>query len=384
MVPVAVWISLPVVWINSWVILLAVIRLREPTVAGAVAPGPAARTGSCRRAAQAARAPRLTARVGWAGCARHRTSHRNAVRPALHRDALRDAYVLAGVVVVLVILAGGAPWLGGDARSYWLMRMPDPYPPAYGGTIGFNYAPVVAQLLEPLTALPWPVFFGLITASNLVALYILLGRWAVLGLLFPPVLIELVSGNITLWLAVVTVFALRWPALWAVPLLTKVTPGVGVLWHLFRGEWRALAIAAGTTAGLVAISALLVPATWGLWFAFLRENAGMAPPIGSIVIPFLWRVPVAIAVMVVAARTDRAWLIPVATVLATPVIWPATFSLLLAIPRLASRRDQLGDVEQPVHDVAGDRQDDGRVANPPAAAGQEPGERPAGGEVAGV
>ena len=29
LVPVAVWISLPVIWINSWVILLAVIRLRE-------------------------------------------------------------------------------------------------------------------------------------------------------------------------------------------------------------------------------------------------------------------------------------------------------------------------------------------------------------------
>ena len=27
--PVAVFISLPVVWINSWVILLAVIRLRD-------------------------------------------------------------------------------------------------------------------------------------------------------------------------------------------------------------------------------------------------------------------------------------------------------------------------------------------------------------------
>lgn len=282
----------------------------------------------------------MTWKAGMSSSGLRTSSHR---RFAFQRNVLRDAYVLAGIVVVLVILANGAPWLGGDAKSYWQMRMPDPYPPAYGGTIGFNYSPVVAQLLEPFTGLSWPVFFALITASNLVALYILLGRWAVLGLLFPPVLIELVSGNITLWLALVTVYALRWPALWAVPLLTKVTPGIGVLWHLFRAEWRALAIAVGTTLGIAAVSAVLVPATWGLWLAFLEQNAGMGPPIGSVPIPFAWRVPVAIVVMVVAARTNRAWLIPVATVLATPVIWPATFSLLLAIPRLL-RRDHLRDV----------------------------------------
>ena len=30
LVPIAVWIALPVVWINAWVILLATIRLAEP------------------------------------------------------------------------------------------------------------------------------------------------------------------------------------------------------------------------------------------------------------------------------------------------------------------------------------------------------------------
>ena len=29
-VPIAVWLALPVVWIESWVVLLAIIRLREP------------------------------------------------------------------------------------------------------------------------------------------------------------------------------------------------------------------------------------------------------------------------------------------------------------------------------------------------------------------
>ena len=34
LVPVAAWLALPIIWINSWVILLAIIRLRDD-----VAPG---------------------------------------------------------------------------------------------------------------------------------------------------------------------------------------------------------------------------------------------------------------------------------------------------------------------------------------------------------
>jgi hypothetical protein len=256
----------------------------------------------------------------------------STVRP--HRDPLRDAYILAAAAVVVLVGTGVVTYFGVDARSFWLTRMPDPYPDVYGGVIGFNYSPIVAQLLAPLTLLPWPVFLALVTAGNLLAVYLLVGRWSVLALLFPPVLIEMFAANINLWLAVVLVYALRWPALWAVPLLTKVAPGIGVLWHLFRGEWRALAIASATTLALVALSAVLSPSTWLLWFAYLRDNAGLGPLNDSVSVPFLWRAPVAVLVMLLAARTNRAWLIPVATILATPVIWPATFVLLLAIPKL--------------------------------------------------
>lgn len=276
-----------------------------------------------------------------------------------HREPLRDAYVLAGIVFVLVILTGNAPWLGVDARSYWLERLPNPYPPAYGGTIGFNYSPVVAQLVAPLTLLPWPAFLALVTAGNLLALYLLVGRWAVLAILLPPVAIELFAGNVNLWLAVALAYALRWPALWAVPILTKVAPGIGVLWHLFRGEWRALAIVGGTTAAIVAVSAVIAPDAWGYWFTFLRANAGMAAPVDAVALPFLPRLAAAVVVMAVAARTDRAWLIPVATVLATPVIWPATFCLLLAIPRLRRPDPVRPDVERAGVDVGPAAEDHG-------------------------
>lgn len=255
----------------------------------------------------------------------------------LNRDPLRDAFVLAGAVFVLIILTGNAPWLGVDAHNYYVARLPNPYPVVYGLQNVFVLSPVIAQLLQPLTLLPWPAFLALVTASNLLALYILVGRWAVLAILLPPVAIEMFAGNINLWLAVVLVYALRWPALWAVPILTKIAPGVGVLWHLFRGEWRALAIAGGTTAAIVAVSAIIAPDAWGYWFTFLRGNLGQPPIPDSVAVPFLWRAPVAVVVMAIAARTNRAWLIAVATVLATPVIWPATFCLLLAIPRLRQK-----------------------------------------------
>ena len=46
------------------------------------------------------------------------------------------------------------------------------------------------------------------------------------------------------------------------------------------------------------------------------------------------RLPIALAVAVFAARTDRRWLLPVAMLLACPVVGWGSFALLAAIPRL--------------------------------------------------
>ena len=43
------------------------------------------------------------------------------------------------------------------------------------------------------------------------------------------------------------VLGLRHSAAWAFPLLTKVLPGVGMVWHVVRREWGSLAIATGVT-----------------------------------------------------------------------------------------------------------------------------------------
>ena len=54
----------------------------------------------------------------------------------------------------------------------------------------------------------------------------------------------------------------------------------------------------------------------------------------AIPFPLVVRFPLALVVVVVAARTDRPWLVPVSMVLASPVVGWGTFALLAAIPRL--------------------------------------------------
>ena len=76
-------------------------------------------------------------------------------------------------------------------------------------------------------------------------------------LAFPPVALELYHGNIHLWIAAAIALGFRYPWTWGFVLLTKVTPGVGLLWFAVRREWRALGIALGVTGAIVAVSLLL-------------------------------------------------------------------------------------------------------------------------------
>ena len=95
---------------------------------------------------------------------------------------------------------------------------------------------------------------------------------------------------------------------------------------------------------LLAVSVLVSPGAWQDWFDFLREQRrrllrawSTCPPWPS---PSPWwsGFPLALVLVVVAARTDRPWLVPVAMVLASPVVGWGTFALLAAIPRLRGLR----------------------------------------------
>lgn len=246
-------------------------------------------------------------------------------------DPLRDGFVVAGAIYVLLIVlgvVGGGP----DGIAYWTNRLPDPYVDAtYGNEAGFYYSPAIAQVLAPLTLLSWPAFHALLVVANLSALYWMLGRWAVVALAFPPVLIELYSANVNLLIAAAIVAGFRYPGTWALPLLTKVAPGIGLLWFAARREWRPLGIALGATTAIIAISFALAPDLWFEWVGILTGNAGIRPPALALQIPLAVRLPIGVVIVVWGGLTNRRWTVPIAVTLAMPILWPAQLSILLAI-----------------------------------------------------
>jgi hypothetical protein len=259
----------------------------------------------------------------------------NSARRSLGARIGRDAFIIASAVWIVAVGAGFIHG-GGDAHIYWANRLPDPYTiRSYEALDGFFYSPAFAQLLYVPTALPWTTFLALWTAVLLLAVYEMVGPWALPVMLFLPIPYEIYFGNVSLLIAAAIVFGFRYPAAWALPILTKVTPGIGVLWFAFRAEWRSLGIALGATAAIVGISWLLAPGLWQDWVSLLLGNQGAAG--GLEVPPLSVRLPVAIVILWIAARTDRAWLVPIVVLLAMPRIWPASLSVLIAVPALLLR-----------------------------------------------
>jgi hypothetical protein len=253
----------------------------------------------------------------------------------------RDGALLAGIVFAVLIAAGVLPFAV-DAHAYWAADPLDPYhDAALADFDAYFYSPAFTQALGPLHALPWPIFAGLWTAAIVVAFRWLSDLWFGLVILLPPVFIEVAVGNVHAFIALAIVLGFRWPATWAFVLLTKVTPGVGLLWFAARREWRRLAIAGGATAAIVAVSFAVAPALWAQWIDVLIGRSGAdSSSLGMYTaIPLLVRLPIAAVLVVWAARTDRRWLVPVAAVVAMPVLWPNAYSVAVgAIPLLVAAR----------------------------------------------
>ena len=256
---------------------------------------------------------------------------------------LRDGFIILSVVFVLLRLLAIKPWADSvDSYAYWTTRDGVFYEAAATGRIGaYLYSPAFAQLLTPLVWLPIAAFTALWTALNCATLWFVLRRWALPSLLFLPIAFEVISGNVHLLYAAAIILGFRWPATWALMFLTKVTPGVGVLWFLVRREWRSLAIALGATAAIAAVSFALDPAQWARWLDLLRADASGA---GSADFQTVgWYLPIglglrlvaAAVLVVVAAWTDRRWLLPVGVVLAMPVVWLNSLAVLAACVPLA-------------------------------------------------
>ncbi|HJP89226.1 MAG TPA: glycosyltransferase 87 family protein [Candidatus Limnocylindrales bacterium] len=249
-----------------------------------------------------------------------------------------DLFIVVAVVVVFMRLFAVSPWTPGvlDMHTYWATRGGITYAGSDPYTIGaYLYAPVFAQVLWPIAAsVPWPVFAALWTALIAVAVVWLVGRWSFPVLLFSGALaLELYLGQIDVFIAVAVLIGFRYPAAYAFPLLTKVAPGIGLLWFAFRREWRALAIAGAATVAVAAVSAWLAPALWHDWYDLLRRSVTDKQVVDGayVAIPVWARLPFAVGIIFWGARTSRHWTVPVAILLAMPILWINVFTLLIAV-----------------------------------------------------
>jgi hypothetical protein len=237
---------------------------------------------------------------------------------------------------VLSIREWGVGW---DAHAYYVAWHGTLYDRLPGEPDAYNYSPLFAQVVRPLTHLPWPVFCALfVAAAGLTIAWLAkpLSRPMAVGLwLFCTP--EILSGNVYWLLALCTVLGFSRGAPWVVAAFTKVVPCLGPIWFLVRGEWRLLRGFVVATALLFLASFVLDPSLWRQWVDFLVDSRDVEPVI-TYIPPLVYRLPVGLVLLVFAARTDRRWLVPVCMLVVSPVIGEGTFALLAAIPRLLELR----------------------------------------------
>ena len=92
----------------------------------------------------------------------------------------RDGYVLLAAAFLALRLFQVPPWdQSVDAYAYWSTAHGPMYDGQTAGAMGaYLYSPAFAQLLTPLTILPWPLFVTIWTGINLAIVWWLLGRWS--------------------------------------------------------------------------------------------------------------------------------------------------------------------------------------------------------------
>jgi len=288
----------------------------------------------------------------------------NSVRANVHTGAVSARGVggwtwaqlatAAGFGVGLAMIALMPAWVAGDALAYYQAAPVPEYVGISGQGLNFLYSPVASQLIEPLRLLPWGVFAFVVRLVGLACLVFVARQFTLPILLFIPVLVnnpvvmELWYGNINLVLAAVAVAGLRYPALWSISLLTKLTPGVGLLWFVARREWSKLALAGATTLVLVIASFVLAPSAWFSWIGTLTNpGAVLSPGTYWAIAPLPIRLLIAGLLIAWGARRNRHWTLIVGTWLSIPVLWPQTLAVLTPLPLMGLKALAARRVRQP-------------------------------------
>src|SRR3954469_16415471 len=202
------------------------------------------------------------------------------------------------------------------------------YTYVYGGD-NYIWSPAFAQLTIPLRSLPFDAFVGVVRGLELTSLLALAPFGAFAAIFLPPVAAEVNSGNINLILTLCVVVGMRWQPAWTLPLLTKPSMGLGLLWFVFRGEWRKFAFAVVPAAVIAAISFAAAPHEWFDWlgaFSTYSDTPGWPFPI-----PVWPRIPIAVVLVIWGARTNRPWTVMAATFIAWPRLYFQSLAILIGL-----------------------------------------------------
>lgn len=256
------------------------------------------------------------------------------------RRAILPALSLGGVIVFAQ--AFSVPGPGFDFFAYWSVDPAHPYT-TFEGFGAFRYAPPLVWIAGPLKLLPFGVAYWFWFAGMFAILIALTRRWALAWLMFPPVTSELFHGNVHLLLAGALVWGFRWPALWALLPLAKVTTGLPLLWAALRLD-RRLVVVGGVFAVIGIATEIVLPGAWSAWIARLLEpsEARLVDGGGAqLAAPLLPRLVVAVAIVVWAAAKGRRWPLAVVLVLSLPQLWFHGISMLVAIPALVRQEAAL-------------------------------------------
>jgi hypothetical protein len=267
-------------------------------------------------------------------------------RRSLAADPLRFIRLFLSTLALTVLAAFVAAKINSpeavDAHVYWSAHFPDLYDrSASASDQSYHYSPAFAQLIAPATWVPFPVFQAIWLVAQTAILVWLIGPIVAAILLMLPftnVFEELVLGNIHIILAAALVVSFRYPATWALFVLTKVTPGIGLLWYAFRREWNQLALAVGVVAAITAVSFVLAPTQWTDWVAWLANTPAPSANPNQLLTwaPLALRLLVSGGVVWLAATSNERWLMPIAVWLALPVIWYNSLVLLTAAVPIAA------------------------------------------------
>ena len=128
------------------------------------------------------------------------------------------------------------------------------------------------------------------------------------------------------------VIGFRWPVAWAFVLLTKVTPGVCLVWFAVRREWGALVVALGVTGMLAALSFTIAPGPWFDWARLLADDHGHPPGFDLVAgVPLSIRLVTGALLVAWAAQRDIRWLVVPAFVWMQPYVGVPALAMLLAM-----------------------------------------------------